>query len=47
MTPNQPQSQFGSTTNDMREFTTEQAEDGKSGVSRAEAGTIGAPVVKQ
>jgi ElaB/YqjD/DUF883 family membrane-anchored ribosome-binding protein len=27
MTPNQPQSQFGTTTNDMREFATEQAED--------------------
>ncbi len=27
MTPNQPQSQFGSTSNDMREFVTEQAED--------------------
>jgi len=27
MTPNQPQSQFGSTTNDMREFATEQAEE--------------------
>jgi ElaB/YqjD/DUF883 family membrane-anchored ribosome-binding protein len=27
MTPNQPQSQFGTTTNDMREFATERAED--------------------
>jgi ElaB/YqjD/DUF883 family membrane-anchored ribosome-binding protein len=27
MTPNQPQSQFGSTANDMREYATEQAED--------------------
>src|SRR6266404_5248467 len=27
MTPNQPQSQFGSTTNDRRECATEQAED--------------------
>ena len=27
MTPNQPQSQFGNTTNDMRDYATEQAED--------------------
>ena len=27
MTPNQPQTQFGSTTNDMRDDATEQAED--------------------
>ena len=27
MTPNQPQPQFGSTPNDMREFATEQAEE--------------------
>lgn len=27
MTPNQPQTQFGSTTNDMRDYATEQAED--------------------
>ena len=27
MTPNQPQSQFGSTTNDMREYAGEQAEE--------------------
>ena len=27
MTPNQPQTQFGSTTNDMRDYATEQTED--------------------
>jgi ElaB/YqjD/DUF883 family membrane-anchored ribosome-binding protein len=27
MTPNQPQSQFGSTSNDMREYATEQADE--------------------
>ena len=34
MTPNQPQSQFGNTTNDMRDYATEQAEDSLQSAKR-------------
>jgi len=41
MTPNQPQSQFGSTTNDMREFATEQAEETLQSAKRHRAREYG------
>ena len=40
MTPNQPQSQFGSTANDMRDYATEQAEDTLQSAKRQLADVI-------